>query len=287
MSVRPPPPLPPAPETPPCSDLDRLHDDCRRGHTAECRAIIGDNRALVNQEGNLGFTALQWAAQSQTHSGHTQRTQTAGGGQTNLSAGSTRAEFVSPVLCGLLLCPAGHVDIVELLLHEGAAANAQNHNGDTALHLAVWKKHALVVAVLLNEAWKANLELKNHEGKTAEQMARTDEIRDLFVKQAVAAHPIHMAPPEEDDDGHSTRATQHKLAHSESVFSRCLMFCFCHAQMTRMIKPHFHSTLRLFCCSAAPLCLARHSPSLALVLSLTLRSSIHSHTAKAQMLHFL
>lgn len=93
--------------------------------------------------------------------------------------------------------------MVELLLHEGANINAQNHNGDSALHLAVWKKHALVVAVLLAEQWKANLALKNHDGHRAEDMARTDEIRDLFVKQACAAHPIHMAAPEEDDDGQS------------------------------------------------------------------------------------
>ena len=123
--------------------------------------------------------------------------------------GAGLADFVPSPLSLSLLCvsasaallAAGHVDVVELLLHEGAQINAQNHNGDTALHLAVWKKHAMVVRVLLAEQWKANVGLLNHEGKTAEQLARTDEIREMFVKQACNTQTIHMAPPEEDDDG--------------------------------------------------------------------------------------
>jgi ankyrin repeat protein len=36
----------------------------------------------------------------------------------------------------LFFAIGGHVDVCELLLHSGANVNAQNHAGDTALHLA-------------------------------------------------------------------------------------------------------------------------------------------------------
>lgn len=159
MSVpRPPPPRPPprpAPEVPTCTDLDRLHDDCRRGHASSVYDAIGASPALVNAKGNLDYTALMWAAQT------------------------------------------GHTAIVEMLLHAGADVNAQNMNGDTALHLASFKNHSLVVSALLNEKFQARLDIKNRDGVTAEQLARCDAVRDAFAKPA--ANMIQMAVEEDDD----------------------------------------------------------------------------------------
>jgi hypothetical protein len=155
MSARPPPPLPPGPPVTSSGDLERLHDDCRRGHKSSVYDAIGDTPALVNQKGNLGFTALMYAAH------------------------------------------AGHVDIVELLLHSKADPNAQNDSGDTALHLASAKKRTLVVQALLNENINARTDLRNRDGKTAEDLALSDEVRDAFNKQSDI---IQMAPEESDDD---------------------------------------------------------------------------------------
>jgi hypothetical protein len=73
----PPPPLPPAAQealVTAALPLERLHDDCRRGHLAGVHEAIGEKKELINQPGNLGFTPLHWAAQSsyrpqQQHSG--------------------------------------------------------------------------------------------------------------------------------------------------------------------------------------------------------------------------
>jgi hypothetical protein len=68
MSVRPPPPHPSEQQEAAFESklpLERLHDDCRRGHHASVYAAIGENPSLINQEGKMGFTALQWAAQCQ------------------------------------------------------------------------------------------------------------------------------------------------------------------------------------------------------------------------------
>lgn len=45
--------------------LERLHDDCRRGHKASVYEAIGEKKELVNHPGKLGYTALHWAAQCQ------------------------------------------------------------------------------------------------------------------------------------------------------------------------------------------------------------------------------
>lgn len=155
MSFRPPPPLPPGPPVQTSSDLERLHDDCRRGHTSSVYDAIGDVPALVNQKGNLGFTALMYAAH------------------------------------------AGHVDIVELLLHSQADPNAQNDAGDTALHLAAAKKRVLVIKALLNDNINARVDIRNRDGKKAEDLALTDEVQDAFSKQGDI---IQMAPESDDDD---------------------------------------------------------------------------------------
>ena len=43
--------------------LERLHDDCRRGHHAAVYEAIGEKKELAYLPGKLGFTALHWAAQ--------------------------------------------------------------------------------------------------------------------------------------------------------------------------------------------------------------------------------
>jgi ankyrin repeat protein len=96
---------------------------------------------------------------------------------------------------------AGHKDICELLLHSGANVNAQNHTGDTPLHLAVWKSHEAVVALLLKEGgqWKADTTLRNQDGKLAEELARSDAVREIFDKLA-GNDSINVVQENDDSD---------------------------------------------------------------------------------------
>lgn len=94
----------------------------------------------------------------------------------------------------------GHLDIVELLLHSGADANAQNKNGDSPLHLAAWKDHPKVVQLLL--AWKGNKNLTNKDGKSPAQLARGPETKALLpeVSQEELGNLVKLAPENDDDD---------------------------------------------------------------------------------------
>ncbi len=68
MATRGPPPVPQEALFALQLPLERLHDDCRRGHKASVYEAIGEKAELVNLAGKLGFTALHWAAQCQSNS---------------------------------------------------------------------------------------------------------------------------------------------------------------------------------------------------------------------------
>jgi ankyrin repeat protein len=68
-------------------------------------------------------------------------------------------------------CAHGHLDLVRAVVARDASfVNAANNNGDTALHRAAWKGKAEVVEFLLQEG-AADYTRRNHEGKTAEDLA--------------------------------------------------------------------------------------------------------------------
>lgn len=65
----------------------------------------------------------------------------------------------------------GHDKTLKLLIDYGVKINEQGpYNGYTALHDAIWHRHKEAVKVLLDA--NANLELKNHNGKTPLELAR-------------------------------------------------------------------------------------------------------------------
>ncbi len=63
-----------------------------------------------------------------------------------------------------------------------------------------WKQHDLVVALLLRDEWnpKADLSIKNHDGKTAEDLGHSEAVRDAFAKPS--ANQISFVKDEDSDD---------------------------------------------------------------------------------------
>jgi ankyrin repeat protein len=68
---------------------------------------------------------------------------------------------------------------IQLLLQYGAAINAQDENGNTALHLAGSKGNISAIKLLLSK--NANRHLRDFRGFLPEDTARTDEARDLIL----------------------------------------------------------------------------------------------------------
>jgi len=70
------------------------------------------------------------------------------------------------------------VDIVNLLLEKGASGNTQNNSGNTPLHNAVQKSKVEMVKALLQH--NVDVRITNNRRKTALDCAKTSEIRNLF-----------------------------------------------------------------------------------------------------------
>uniref|UniRef100_A0A7S4KPJ4 Uncharacterized protein n=1 Tax=Paramoeba aestuarina TaxID=180227 RepID=A0A7S4KPJ4_9EUKA len=86
----------------------------------------------------------------------------------------------------------GHSDCVKYLLGKKIALNAQNQNGDTALHKAVWRHHAETCKLIVDAG--ADVEIVNHDGKCPYAIAR-----DADIKRIVAP-PLEMAEDDECDE---------------------------------------------------------------------------------------
>eukprot|EP01032_Pedospumella_encystans_P009143 gene9143-10790_t len=85
----------------------------------------------------------------------------------------------------LQACYKGHLEIVKLLVENGADMNVQEKDGYTPLHWAAYKGHVEVVDYLLSQGADATLVKKT--GTTALQNASNQNIRDIFEK--------HLNPP--------------------------------------------------------------------------------------------
>lgn len=92
-------------------------------------------------------------------------------------------EFEGNIKFSLLHVAAvyGHKDVVEFLLKSKADIHAKDNYGWTALHFAAFYGHKDVVAFLLEKG--ANLLLRNKNGKTPRDLAKNNDIKELFKKE--------------------------------------------------------------------------------------------------------
>ena len=80
---------------------------------------------------------------------------------------------------------AKYIHIFELLLQqEGINVNLQDHDGNTALHLAVLhlailNKSSVNIKLLLQQK-EIDVSLKNNEGKSAEELTNNLAIKNMF-----------------------------------------------------------------------------------------------------------
>jgi len=73
-----------------------------------------------------------------------------------------------------------HIQIAKFLIDRGADVNAKANGGRTPLHEAVLNNATEVAKLLLDKG--ADVEAKNVYGNTPLDLARSDEMKDLFKK---------------------------------------------------------------------------------------------------------
>jgi len=85
---------------------------------------------------------------------------------------------------------SGHTQTALLLLERNAAPNAQNHGGETALHIATVKKNLPVVTALL----KAGIDtsIRNNRRETALELAFVMQAHDIMAAMIVAGADINQ-----------------------------------------------------------------------------------------------
>ncbi|KAJ3234145.1 Osteoclast-stimulating factor 1 [Chytriomyces hyalinus] len=82
---------------------------------------------------------------------------------------------------------SGKVDCVRLLLAKGPAVNARNKLGDTPLHNAAWGGHLAVVSLLLQHR-DIKADIKNNDGSTPRDLAKTDDVGAMLIQFQSSAY---------------------------------------------------------------------------------------------------
>jgi ankyrin repeat protein len=79
-----------------------------------------------------------------------------------------------------------HVDIIKILLGNGADPNLQSSRGETALHLAVRQLREDTMRLLLNA--KGDINIQNERGETAMNIAKTLSGRSQVIMEILLAY---------------------------------------------------------------------------------------------------
>ncbi len=94
----------------------------------------------------------------------------------------------------------GHLEACELLIKKGAAINDVNNFGETPLHRAAWKNHSGVCKLLLDNGALPSKTMRNKEGKTPLDLARSIEVKTIVAPPLETGEDEEFEQEDEDSD---------------------------------------------------------------------------------------
>ncbi|PBQ31873.1 hypothetical protein CNR22_08850 [Sphingobacteriaceae bacterium] len=145
-----------------------IFDAARKGDIQRTEALLKLNPDTINKKNAAGFTPLILGA----YRNQLKFVEFLLSHKVNVNEDSPEG----PALLGA--CYKGSVEITELLLRNGANANATNSHGTTALIYAAMSNNSTLVKLLLANGAKKNLAEKS--GKTALSYAKINESAELI-----------------------------------------------------------------------------------------------------------
>ncbi|XP_007646866.1 ankyrin repeat domain-containing protein 61 isoform X1 [Cricetulus griseus] len=160
-------------------------------------SLLAQNGAQVNAINKANMTPLHMAAEKLDK--NMVETLIACGADVNFAISSTGSTALKLAVCtasskaGQLL--AAGVDCIRLLLNHGAQVNAQDHQGQTALHKACFGGREVIINLLLEFEANANILTRNGESPIYMYLQRRSNIRDemLLARLLYHTYPLRLS----------------------------------------------------------------------------------------------
>lgn len=149
--------------------INRLFQAAQSNNVEELKEILDLNSELANNENVEGLTPLGYAA----HFGNKEAVQILlqYGAEVNAVSHSKITYIPSNTALHASIAGERNLDVIQLLLKNGARTNILDSNGQTCLHSAAFHSNSVQIIKLLIEN-DATLHVKDYEGKTAYDIAK-------------------------------------------------------------------------------------------------------------------
>lgn len=108
----------------------------------------------------------------------------------------------------------GHLDVIKILVASGVSIKSTNRKVMNALHYAAQGSNIELVNYLLKKG--ANKDTKNKAGKTAVDLASSEEIRKLLLEYESASHKVVSDGTEEGEIAETKNSTVEEVEKSDS-----------------------------------------------------------------------